>query len=263
MTRFSPPSVALPTLALALVSVSTLIGTVVATGLGGLPVGLSIAMGTASCFAAFTPVHEAAHRNVCRSRPANDLVGHLCAWVLGGALGPYRFVHAAHHRYANHRRRDPDAPLGSGPGWALPLRWALHDLTYLAFYLRHAPQRRWVEVLELAAPVGLVAVVGGAAVAAGPPWTHAVVFGWLLPARLALTLLAATFAWLPHAPHRDTHRFRATTVHSAGWLTPLLLGQNFHGVHHLYPRVPFYRLPAIWKARGPALKAQGMVDRHR
>jgi len=32
-------------------------------------------------------------------------------------------------------------------------------------------------------------------------------------------------------------------------LTPVLLYQNYHLVHHLYPTVPFYRYISIWRAR--------------
>ena len=32
-------------------------------------------------------------------------------------------------------------------------------------------------------------------------------------------------------------------------LTPLLLSQNYHLVHHLYPTVPFYRYLRVWRAR--------------
>ena len=32
-------------------------------------------------------------------------------------------------------------------------------------------------------------------------------------------------------------------------LTPLMTFQNYHLVHHLYPRAPFYRLIKLWKSR--------------
>jgi len=36
----------------------------------------------------------------------------------------------------------------------------------------------------------------------------------------------------------------------AEWFwTPVLMCQNYHLVHHLYPNVPFYRLKRIWNAR--------------
>ena len=43
-------------------------------------------------------------------------------------------------------------------------------------------------------------------------------------------------------------RFMATTMRM-GWewlLTPLLVYQNYHLIHHLYPTVPFYKMHDVW-----------------
>ena len=92
----------------------------------------------------------------------------------------------------------------------------------------------------------------------------ALVAGWFLPARLALCALACTFNWLPHAPHEvtvDVDRYRATVVRSGALWTFLLLGQNHHLVHHLFPAVPFHRLASVWRARRAELVAHGAVDK--
>jgi fatty acid desaturase len=39
-------------------------------------------------------------------------------------------------------------------------------------------------------------------------------------------------------------------------LTPVLLYQNYHLVHHLYPTVPFYRLLKVWNAKKDYHEAQ-------
>ena len=82
----------------------------------------------------------------------------------------------------------------------------------------------------------------------------------LIPSRLAIALLAATFDWLPHDPHevesRDD-RFRATSILIDPWLTPLFLFQNYHLIHHLYPAVPFYRYAKIWELEKERLIERG------
>ena len=85
--------------------------------------------------------------------------------------------------------------------------------------------------------------------------------GWLTG---ALVVLAWTFDWLPHTPHdvtARTDRYRATAVRSNPMLTVLLIAQNFHGVHHLFPAVPFYRVPALWRAQREQLLLAGLEDR--
>jgi len=44
------------------------------------------------------------------------------------------------------------------------------------------------------------------------------------------------------------------------WMKPLewfWLGQNLHSIHHLFPRVPFYKYHALHRDIEPVLQAQG------
>ena len=74
---------------------------------------------------------------------------------------------------------------------------------------------------------------------------------WLLPTRIALFLVALVFVFLPHYPgvvSQQDDPFMATTMRK-GWewlLTPLLVYQNYHLIHHLYPTVPFYKTHDVW-----------------
>jgi len=74
--------------------------------------------------------------------------------------------------------------------------------------------------------------------------------------RLAILFLAFAFDYVPHRPHAITaaeDRYRATSVVESALLNVLLLGQNYHLVHHLYPGVPFYRYQSIWTRRRATL----------
>ena len=82
-------------------------------------------------------------------------------------------------------------------------------------------------------------------------------------------LLAFVFDYIPHWPYHATHAenpYQATGIRlGQEWLwTPLLLSQNFHLMHHLYPLVPFYRYQRLWElkkdellARSPLLLTMG------
>jgi fatty acid desaturase len=60
-------------------------------------------------------------------------------------------------------------------------------------------------------------------------------------------MIAVVFVILPHYPAmvtQDEEPYMATTMRY-GWewlLTPLLVYQNYHLIHHLYPEIPFYRM---------------------
>lgn len=213
-------------------------------------------LATLGAYLAFTPMHEAAHQSVGRRAPLNAIVGRLAALPLLAPFPAFRWVHLEHHKHTNDPARDPDHYSGRGPGWLRPLRWLSQDLHYYGRYLRAGRPRR-----ELVEVVGVI--VGGLALAAllaaAGAWSY-LVWGLVVPARVATALLAYAFDYLPHRPHdvlgRDD-RFRATAVRPTGWLTPLLVWQNYHLVHHLYPAVPFYRYAAVWRDREAELRARG------
>lgn len=215
-----------------------------------------VLLASAAVYLAFTPMHDAAHQALGRSKALNAVVGRLCALVFAAPFPAFRYVHLEHHKHTNDPARDPDHYSGRGPRWQLPLRWLTQDLHYYAHYLGAARSRR--EQVEVWGSVALVAALAIALVALGHG--RFVLFAWLLPARLGLALLAFSFDYLPHRPHvvlGREDRFRATSMRPTPWLTPLLLCQNHHLIHHLYPAVPFYRYPAVWRAKEAELRARG------
>jgi beta-carotene hydroxylase len=252
------PRIAWPTIVVAIAALATFAGSFVVAQYSLVAAAV---VATIAIFAAFTPVHEAAHHNVARSRFVNGLVGHACVLLLMGSLGAYRFLHGEHHKHTNKVDDDPDRFSGTGPSLLLPLRWATQDLAYLVFYGRHWSHRPLAERLDLVASAVLYAALVLAAVIAGERALVVVIAVWLVPSRVALVLLAWTFDWLPHRPHSDVDRHRATTLHSSPLLSVLMLGQNFHLVHHLFPGVPFYRYTRVWNARRRELVALGARDR--
>lgn len=78
---------------------------------------------------------------------------------------------------------------------------------------------------------------------------------WFLfiPSRVASVILAYTFDYLPHKPHRELNKWKATHVVTLwgdkAWpLTVPFLCQNYHVIHHHYPYIPFYNYPKTWES---------------
>jgi len=256
----SKPLVDVPILLLAIVCCSASALAVIGAYQGWLPWWASVALGAVAAYVGFTPIHEAVHGNASRWKPLNAGVGRACTLLLNGAFQPYCFLHREHHRHTNSPADDPDYWCGAGPKWALPLRWLTQDVGYLRYYFSRWSTRPWPERADLLLCAGLYVAIAGGALLLNPSLFLALLFGWFLPARLALFALAATFSWLPHSPHQATDPHRATTVRSSTWLTWAFVGQNFHLVHHLDPGKPFYRLPGIWKQKRSELIQAGAVD---
>lgn len=248
------PRLAWPTLGLFALS-CLLWGSGTVLGVQGvLAPGWAIAINVLASYWFFTVLHDAAHRAVCERPWVNDWLGRvsLMPIIPFPIFRAFRFIHMQHHRFANEPPdRDPDAYTGGGPRWLLPLRWATVDLKYYAFYLQHLGQRPVSERVETGVAALLnLSVIG---LALGMGWGMEMLLCWLIPGRIALALLAFAFDYLPHHPRLSTQRenpWRATNNRQGlEWLlTPLLLWQNYHLVHHLYPRAPFYRYGRIWKA---------------
>ncbi|HEY2192481.1 MAG TPA: fatty acid desaturase [Actinomycetospora sp.] len=204
-------------------------------------------------FTMFTVLHEAIHHAAGRVRGINEVLGRLSMpFVVAWSTFPLvRFIHIEHHRHTNEDVLvDPDAWVEGGPIWQRPLRWLAIDLWYFRFYaprMRQRPRREVAgELATLAVVVGLAAalVVSGHGLA--------LVMIYLLPQRLGVGVLAWWFDWLPHhdlGVTARTDRFRATRVRvGREWLmTPVMLYQNYHLVHHIHPTIPFYRYVRAWE----------------
>ena len=80
---------------------------------------------------------------------------------------------------------------------------------------------------------------------------------WYLPSRIGVLLVIFLFAWLPHHPHDERGRYRDTRITLFPGGTLLIRGQNHHLLHHMFPRVPHYRLPALFREMRPILEAHG------
>ena len=133
----------------------------------------------------------------------------------------------------------------------------------LKFYLRRWSTRPVLERTDLLFCSILYVLLALGTLLFNPQLCYALFVGWFVPARLALTALAATFSWLPHQPHSATDPYHATTVRSSPWLTWVLLGQNFHLVHHLDPSIPFYKLERKWRENHDEFRSRGAVDKSR
>jgi beta-carotene hydroxylase len=241
---FAAPRVAWPTL-VALVAALAL--WIAALALAAAHPVLAVALGTTGAYIAFTPLHEAAHRSLARARWVNELVGRVASLPLLGPFPAIRHLHLEHHKHTNEPDADPDHWSGRGPALLLPLRWLTQDLHYYAAYVRRRrPGRERLETLAT------LAIVAGAAITLTALGHGAIaLYGWVLPARLAVGLLAFAFDYLPHRPYRVTarqDRFAATGAAPGRWRYALTLGQSLHRVHHFYPGVPFYRYGVVWRA---------------
>ena len=216
-------------------------------------------------YMAYTPLHEAAHNNISangRGRWVGELCGYIAAQLVILPHSIHRHEHMAHHRYTNVPGKDPDylathmsgGPLalvvGTGRFFVNALTWALREECTsttrgdrIGFAVELLIAYGWRIALMTQMPLldGVLLFVGGYVV--------------------ALFFLVYWFAYRPHHPYEESARYRNTSsLIAPRWMKPVRwfwLGQDLHSIHHLFPRVPFYRYRELHNEIEPTLRAQG------
>jgi ring-1,2-phenylacetyl-CoA epoxidase subunit PaaE len=226
----------------------------------------SVILNAVASFVLFTVSHEAAHHSASSSGTLNLWLGRLATAFFAPHAGfqMWRFIHMQHHRFTNHADgSDPDHFTHRGAAWTQPLRWLTIDLWYVVYYLPKILTRPRREIVEALVTWTLLLAIAAAAILTGNGL--ALLLLYFLPVRIAVFVLGWAFDYLPHneltaTPQEDRFQTTRNRIGFERLLSPLLLYQNYHLVHHLHPVVPFYRYIAVWRrseeqylAQDPAL----------
>lgn len=244
-----------PTFWLFVVAMGALAAGVAGYLLGQLPAAATIAINASAIYLLFTVMHDSMHRTAHESRFINDLFGRLSAIPLTVTMPLFRAVHYEHHSHTNDPERDPDLIVNRGPKWALPF-WCF---AIVVEYRRHYFGRRmWRDRSDLIEAIAMECLLLGAialAVAKGAFATLAIV--WLGPALIAVAVLALCFDFLPHYPYDSQERYLDTRIYPGRILNAVLLGQNYHLIHHLWTTIPWYRYQRVFGEIEEALIERG------
>ncbi|GAA5314985.1 MAG: hypothetical protein AseanaTS_01890 [Candidatus Pelagadaptatus aseana] len=225
----------------------------------------AVALGSALLtYLAYTTLHESAHNNIsgkyAQWRWLNEALGYLSAMVLCMPLTAHRVEHLAHHRFTNDPDTDPDAILaGCGNSPIKVFTTAIHLLIrQYSYYL----DTRWgkaptKEKCIFLAEVCAAITFRGMFIALGL-WQEALAL-FVIGNIGGLGITLYLFAYIVHHPHTQTARYEGTsTIRVPGKMNSLLTGlwvyQNYHSIHHLFPKVPFYRYRQVFDRIEPIMR---------
>jgi fatty acid desaturase len=210
--------------------------------------------------AMFAPMHECTHRTAFRSPAANDIVGWVAGLLSFNNATYYRYYHSWHHRYTQDPVRDPELMFPRASSRATYLReistigfWHRRSVDYTRLALGRARlpflpdrARRTVGVSVSCQLLIYAAALG--AVAAG---FTAPLYFFFLPSLLAMPFLRAYLIAEHTLCSRDQNFLTNTRTTLTGFPIRLLMwNMPFHAEHHLFPSVPFHRLPELHAAIG-------------
>jgi len=243
---------------------------------GVMPLWLGLIVNTIVATTFYMPMHEAAHGNIMGRTPGTkifeDLIGMACSIPLGFSYKAHRASHMRHHAHTNDPLRDPDH-FTAGPISGVVTAWLgqVMLITLLPVFALVPPARRFIPKrmqLSMAAGGGrteglqqlrfwlLTTVVLVIAFLAGFGWPALML--WYLPSRIQALWLLFIFAWYPHHPANAVGRYVDTRVVVFPGSKLIIRGHDHHAVHHLFPRVPHYRLPALWQDIAEDMVAKGV-----
>lgn len=259
-----------PTLALLLASYVGFAGSIFLFGFDIISPFLATLLVAVFTYFSYTPLHEAVHSNIHGGnenfRWLNDACGYLGGQLIAVSYRSHRLEHFAHHRHTNVVNKDPDIIISSfakGPLHALFAALGFLGLqnSYLAknYWKKVSNRERAIYCLEIITLIGwrvLLIVCLIAFFATGLLETLTVILGGYY---IGAFFTVYWFAYRPHHPYNKQKRFENTaSLIMPRWLRFIewfWLGQNLHSIHHLYPRVPFYRYRALHNEIEPTLRS--------
>lgn len=202
----------------------------------------------------FTLEHECTHRTPFRRAALSDWAGRISGFLILLPFEWFRYFHLAHHRWTNIAGKDPelDSPK---PETRVAWVWHVSGLPYWGAGVRllatlvmgraegdYLPRGALPRILRearlMAAGYGLVAL--------SLVFTPVLLWVWILPALLgqpALRLyLLAEHGDCPQVADMFENTRTTFTTRLVRFLT---WNMPYHTEHHVYPAVPFHRLPDL------------------
>ncbi|MCW3782247.1 fatty acid desaturase [Defluviimonas salinarum] len=211
----------------------------------------------------FTLEHECTHRTPFQSARLSDWVGRVCGVLILLPFEWFRYFHLAHHRFTNIPGRDPELE-GEKPtdmrGWVrhvlgLPVWWANARLLWRLVLGRERPAFLPDAARGRAEREARVMLALYAVAALTLFWSPVLIWVWLVPALLGQPFLRLYLL----AEHGDcptvANMFENTrTTFTTRVVRFLAWNMPYHVEHHVFPAVPFHKLPALHRLIRDELK---------
>ncbi len=206
----------------------------------------------------FHLMHECVHDTVFVQRRPNRLAAQICGFILFLPANWFRYFHHAHHRYTNLPEKDPELESVKPTGirhwllhvsgmtiWRAQIGLLLSSLyrPINAPYIKHIDNAKvrhemWLYLTGYVALLAISLVLG----------TAVLLWVWVVPLLIGQPFLRLYLL----AEHTDceqsTNMLRNTrTVLSNSVVRWFTWNMPYHTEHHVYPTVPFHKLPVLHK----------------
>ena len=229
-------------------------------------------------FAWYTLIHDSIHGSIIRNRRfswVHTMLGWVGSLVLFYTWPVLKRTHQRHHSHTN-SHLDPDHILVAG-GFSKVVKTGLSTIMMyvVPYFLLHRFDQAVYEIdgvltkrerREHMVVMHLLQAISWTLIFLG--FGMQVVFLYVLPAFIGASMLLIFFQWLPHYPFDTTARYENTRIYQFAFSNQLLLNQNIHLVHHLWPAIPFYLYGKMFKDHRAYLESknariEGLIPSHK
>ncbi|MBF2004300.1 beta-carotene hydroxylase [Chlorogloeopsis fritschii PCC 9212] len=247
----APPGGLNPTLLMFLAAVGIVVLSCLGYWVWHWPHWLSFVMNILALHISGTVIHDACHQAAHRNKIINAMLGHGSALMLVFAFPVFTRVHLQHHAHVNDPKDDPDHFVSTGgPLWLIAVRFFYHEV----FFFKRRLWRKY-ELLEwLASRLFVVAIIY---LSVQYHFLGYVLNFWFVPSGIVGLTLGLFFDYLPHRPFVERDRWKNARVYANPILNILILGQNYHLIHHLWPSIPWYNYQPTYYLMKPLLDEKG------
>jgi beta-carotene hydroxylase len=247
----SPPGDFNPTLLMFLVVVMMSVLSNFGYWLWEWPHWVCFSVNTLALHCSGTVIHDACHQSAHRHRIVNAILGHCSALILVFAFPVFTRVHLQHHGNVNHPKDDPDHYVSTGgPLWLIAVRFLYHEV----FFFQRRLWRNY-ELLEWF--ISRLIVITIVYISVQYHFLGYILNFWFIPAFLIGITSGFFFDYLPHRPFVERSRWKNARVYPGKVLNILILGQNYHLIHHLWPSIPWYNYQPAYYLMKPLLDEKG------
>ena len=228
---------------------------------GALPALAAIIINGIAQYFAFTVLHDSAHSVYCRESVLLQRLNAVCSRIVGIAylipFSAFKFAHLGHHHHFNDAERDPDYWVAGRNPLRVISHCATMHIPYYGVILRKAPM-----AIRLKLIASLLGIIGLVIASWAFGFLTELLVIWLIPAHIAIFLVAFVFDWMFHHPHHEKMFGDAPAYLLNKHIKPIasfcVANQTFHLIHHLYPRVPWTRVEKLYWEIEPWLRKEGI-----
>ncbi len=222
---------------------------------GTWPLPVLVGMAFLSLHMEGTVIHDACHNAAHPNRWVNQAMGHGAAILLGFSFPVFTRVHLQHHSHVNDPKNDPDHIVSTfGPVWLIAPRFFYHEV----FFFQKRLWKRY-ELMQWGIERGLFISIVIAGIKFG--FMNIIYNLWFGPALMVGVTLGIFFDYLPHRPFIARNKWKNARVYPSRVMNLLIMGQNYHLIHHLWPSIPWFEYKPAYELTKPLLDKKGSPQR--